>query len=186
MAERGLGRNRHKFHLTEVQYQKADNNWHTLYDGASQKLTAVPEPLLANHKQPKTKLNNLTIEFITPTRLKFNGEYGMEFNFRMLVFKMIRRILELAHFYVPEEAINWEFGDLLDTANDVNINHSHLHWVDLKRYSSRQRTEMKLGGLVGTVSLQGELNPFLPLLQTSEILHVGKATTFGLGKVRIC
>jgi CRISPR/Cas system endoribonuclease Cas6 (RAMP superfamily) len=44
---------------------------------------------------------------------------------------------------------------------------------------------MKLGGLVGTMTLAGDLSPFTPLLRAAEILHVGKGATFGLGKVAV-
>ena len=33
--------------------------------------------------------------------------------------------------------------------------------------------------------LEGDLAPFAPLLRTAEIVHVGKGSTFGLGKVEI-
>jgi len=44
---------------------------------------------------------------------------------------------------------------------------------------------MRLGGFVGTMQLAGDLVFFAPLLVTAEILHVGKGTTFGLGRVRV-
>jgi hypothetical protein len=44
---------------------------------------------------------------------------------------------------------------------------------------------MKLGGLVGTMRLAGDLAPFTPLLRTAEVVHVGKGATFGLGKVSV-
>jgi len=40
----------------------------------------------------------------------------------------------------------------------------------------------ELGGFVGSVVYQGEISPWLPLIKAGEILHIGKATAFGLGK----
>jgi hypothetical protein len=44
---------------------------------------------------------------------------------------------------------------------------------------------MKLGGLVGTLTLEGDVSPFAPLLRAAEILHTGKDAVFGLGKIEV-
>jgi CRISPR-associated endoribonuclease Cas6 len=44
---------------------------------------------------------------------------------------------------------------------------------------------MRLGGLVGRLRLEGDLEPFAPILAAAETLHVGKGTTFGLGRVQV-
>jgi hypothetical protein len=44
---------------------------------------------------------------------------------------------------------------------------------------------MKLGGLVGTLTLECDLSPFAPLLRAAEILHTGKDAAFGLGKIEV-
>jgi hypothetical protein len=185
MAERGLGSRRHKFHLQEVFYRTSAGGWQQLYDGNSQKLTAAAEPSLTrphNHPQPPEKL---TLRFVSPTRLKFERELSLEFDFRQLLFRLLRRPLELAHFYAPQEKINWEFNILLVLGNTIEITEKNLQWKDLNRYSARQKAEMYFGGFVGDITLQGILAPFMDILRAGEILHVGKATTFGLGKVEV-
>ena len=42
---------------------------------------------------------------------------------------------------------------------------------------------MKLGGLVGRLVLDGDLEPFVELVRTAEVVHVGKGATFGLGEL---
>ena len=42
-----------------------------------------------------------------------------------------------------------------------------------------------MGGVVGEMTLEGDLRPFSALLRTAEIVHVGKGTTFGLGKIEV-
>jgi len=44
---------------------------------------------------------------------------------------------------------------------------------------------MNLGGITGRIVYSGQVEPFLPYLQAAEILHIGKATSFGLGRVRM-
>ena len=44
---------------------------------------------------------------------------------------------------------------------------------------------MTFTGVLGELSLQGELTPFLPLLQAGLWLHVGNKTTFGMGRYQV-
>ena len=57
--------------------------------------------------------------------------------------------------------------------------------MDWERYSTRQEERMKLGGIVGKISFTGSLGKFLPYLLIAQHIHVGKETTFGLGKVKV-
>ena len=41
---------------------------------------------------------------------------------------------------------------------------------------------MLMGGMVGFITYEGELAEFLPLVEFCEKVHLGKQTTFGLGK----
>ncbi len=70
-------------------------------------------------------------------------------------------------------------------AKGVAIKESTLKWYDWERYSTRQDTRMKMGGFVGEITFEGNIEPFMPLLKAGEILHVGKGTSFGLGKYEI-
>ncbi|MFH1117074.1 MAG: CRISPR system precrRNA processing endoribonuclease RAMP protein Cas6 [Pseudomonadota bacterium] len=38
---------------------------------------------------------------------------------------------------------------------------------------------------MGRVTYEGRLGEFLPLIRFCETVHLGKATTFGLGKIRV-
>ena len=44
---------------------------------------------------------------------------------------------------------------------------------------------MKMGGFIGDITFEGNIEPFMPFIKAGEILHVGKGTGFGLGKYRI-
>jgi len=39
-----------------------------------------------------------------------------------------------------------------------------------------------MDGVIGKVTYEGELSPFLPLLLLGQYTHVGKGCVFGLGK----
>lgn len=57
-----------------------------------------------------------------------------------------------------------------------------LRWYDWQRYSNRQHTKMSMGGFVGKISFEGPVDHFMPLIRAGKIVHVGKGTSFGLGK----
>jgi len=74
---------------------------------------------------------------------------------------------------------------LLEQAKEVTVRSHDLVWDDWARYSGRQKEWMQFGGLLGSVTYEGELSPFMPWLALGEWLHVGGKTSFGLGKFRI-
>ncbi len=43
---------------------------------------------------------------------------------------------------------------------------------------------MKLGGFIGEITFEGNIEPFMPLIKVGEVLHVGKGTGFGLGRYK--
>jgi hypothetical protein len=197
MAEQGLGFKRMPFRLEGCKWQVAKDKkpeekskqqkaerdeWRLLYDGTTKRLLETPTSQLGNW-QTGQLVNRLTLTFATSTRLKFNNNLAIDFTFRMLVFKMIRRVLELAHFHVPDEKIDWEFHSLLVAADAVKIVHRDLRWIDWERRSNRQKTEMMMGGFVGEMVLEGDLAPFEELLRICEVVHVGKGCVFGNGKI---
>lgn len=128
--------------------------------------------------------DRLTIRFLTPTRIKTADGLAASLDFRSLTFAMVRRALEVAHCHVPGAEIDWTFRPLLERASAVRVTASRLAWRDWERYSNRQRRKVEMGGLVGTMEVEGELAPFWPLLRTAEALHVGKGAVFGLGRMR--
>ncbi|HIC96031.1 TPA: CRISPR system precrRNA processing endoribonuclease RAMP protein Cas6 [Candidatus Bipolaricaulota bacterium] len=129
-------------------------------------------------------IDAITVNFLTPTRLKHLGHYVTRPDFHILVRALLRRISSLSYFYCGER---WEadYWGIIEAAKGVRLAQAWTGWVDWERYSRRQRQRMKLGGLVGQAIYEGELGPFLPLLALGELVHVGKACVFGHGKYEI-
>ncbi|MFN7962425.1 MAG: CRISPR system precrRNA processing endoribonuclease RAMP protein Cas6 [Thermoanaerobaculia bacterium] len=183
MAAAGLGARRFPFRLAAVAFETQQGTFAPLARDPARPwaLEALPRPL-APRLGP---CERLTLHFATPTRLKLEGSFQTPRSFAELAERMLRRSLELGHFYAPGGVPSWEIAPLLAKARRVRTAESRLHWQDWQRYSNRQGRKIELGGFVGTLELEGELGPFLPLLEQAEVLHVGKATTFGLGKVEV-
>ncbi len=101
--------------------------------------------------------------------------------FTTLATALLRRlsVLAEAHCGVRPEV---NAREILASAGQVRVESSDLRWHDWERYSARQDAPMALGGFVGRVTFAGELAPWWPVLKLGEVLHVGKGTSFGLGK----
>ena len=81
--------------------------------------------------------------------------------------------------------MNLDFKSLIEKSYEVKVKKSNLRWFDWERYSNRQETKMMMGGFKGPITFEGEFELFLPFLLLGEYIHVGKGTSFGLGKYQI-
>ncbi len=132
----------------------------------------------------RSALNSLEISLKTPLRLKYLNHLESELPFHVLVRAMLRRISSLENSYGAGEP-DIDYRELVKLAETVTISASSLRWFDWKRYSSRQEQSMLMGGITGNVTYSGEIAGFLPLIRFCEKVHLGKQTSFGLGKIEI-
>ncbi|CAG0941751.1 hypothetical protein BROC_01581 [Candidatus Brocadiaceae bacterium] len=128
--------------------------------------------------------NKVTISLLTPLRLRFDVYITDKIEFHVLIRNLLRRISSLSYFHCNEK-LEIDFKGLIEKASKVKQIASDIHWFDWKRYSTRQDAWMSLGGVTGTVSYEGDLTEFMSLLKLGEYVHVGKGTSFGLGKYEI-
>jgi hypothetical protein len=192
----GLGRGRGKYVLREVAaVQPLDGAEETIYSAADEMvcdrdLSVGWEEIEAHSprsevRSPKSNFqppaSKLTVNFLTPTRLKHAGRFAKEGPpFHVLIRAILRRVSSLSYFHCGER---WEtdYRGIIEAAQGVQLAGAGTEWVDWERYSRRQRQRMNLGGLVGRATYEGDLEPFLPLLVLGELVHVGKGTVFGNG-----
>ena len=179
MAEAGLAAGRRRFCLERVEFPDAAGGWRVGFEQGGQPWPGTVPAALP--PEPPPDLQRITIRFLTPTRFQTRGELETGTDFRNLVFKALRRVLELAHFHVPGEPLDWHFRPYLEAAEAVRQVDAEFTWDDYQRYSNRQGRSLKMGGFVGHLTVEGELTPFLPLLAMAEVVHVGKGAIFGLG-----
>ncbi len=127
----------------------------------------------------------IVLRIHTPLRLQQNGRLvgTRELNARNLLVTLARRQQRLSAAYQPDSS-GPDFRALTQAASQIQLE-QRLHWFDWERYSNRQQQSMTLGGLIGELQLTGELEPFAPLLEQGQWLHVGKETTFGLGHYQL-
>ncbi len=183
-AAAGSLRGQPAMELTGVEQETAPGSgeWKTILERGSRRLLALPAVVPAVPPAPRT----FEIEFLTPLRLRHRESYVApeRFTFGDLFANLLRRISLLSWFHtdIPLET---DFRGLVEAARQVRLAHSELSWQDWTRYSSRQRTKMLMGGLMGRLRLEGDLEPFWPYLWLGQWTHAGKATGMGLGLYRI-
>ena len=127
----------------------------------------------------------LTLNFLTPTRIIFDGHLTLDLEFHILIRNLLRRLSLLYYFHCNGDPSEWDFKGIIEQSKEIKVEEKNLRWYDRERYSGRQETRMKMGGLVGEITFEGDVEPFMPLIKAGEVFHVGKGTGFGLGKYRI-
>ncbi len=187
MGQHGLGRARVPYRLRTVTdgstvdgslVFSADEN--ILKDGF-RALTLESSPRAGDEE-----LSQVTLEFLTPLRMKKYGSYDQEetdIEFAPLMDLLLGRIEALSFFHC---GCAWEHDERLRAqARDVRVVKRALSFQPLERYSNRQQRKLPLHGYVGTITVAGQLAEFLPFLRMGEYLHIGAGTAFGLGRYRL-
>jgi len=188
MGQLGIGRQRdHSRARFFLQSVTAANT--TLYDSRERSLQSgrFAEDLM-NPDFPDTRNHNpcdsLEVTLLTPLRLKYENRLEADLPFHVLIRSALRRISSLCRYYGRGEPA-LDYRGLVERARGIEVERSGLHWFDWKRYSNRQDQSMLMGGLTGSIRYCGPLTEFLPLLRFCEKTHLGKQTTFGLGKISL-
>ena len=185
MGRIGIGKKidgkRGRFVLKEVRHKEQ-----IVYSNADQKLNATDSidrlsiPATADCSKGGSCLR-LILE--TPLRLKFENRLKADLPFHVLVRAMLRRISSLLNCYGDGEP-PLDYRGLVKRAETIRIIDANLNWFDWKRYSHRQDKSMLMGGMTGSIIYEGKLGEYMPLIEFCEKVHLGKQTSFGLGKIK--
>lgn len=127
------------------------------------------------------------LELTSPLRIRINQKYMSAGAFSMRAFcaTLLRRYTSLCYFHSGFEP-ELEFKALLEAAEQLTVSNQELIWVDARRYSSRQGTQVPIGGITGNLEVSGpQLSRLWPLLWCGQWLHVGKGAVMGLGQYRL-
>lgn len=122
--------------------------------------------------------DRLTLRLLTPMQIVEEGKPLRDFHFR----PFFQRLMTLTATvgtgqWFADEA---ERRALLAAADAIHVE-PRTRWETLESYSSRANQRSYLSGLIGTVTITGNLAPFLPWLVWGGQLHVGKDAVKGDG-----
>ena len=155
-----------------------------VYQPDNQRLE-LPEKLVNLTLDPIVLNNNgenqIKVTLETPLRIKHKGRLSNGLPFHLMVRGMLRRVSSVMA-ACGEGEPHLDYHGLVDLSRSVRVADSNTRWYDWKRYSNRQDRSMLMGGIVGSITYEGKIKPFLPLIEVAAKLHIGKQTTFGLGK----
>lgn len=147
----------------------------------------IPEGIQSSRTTPliEQKTTGLwRVRAITPLRMTHQGKLVQRFAFPLFLRALLFRLDNLARLY-GAGPLPVDIPRLLRLAEAVIPTESTMRWTEFVRFSERQGGRRKMGGLMGQTILSGDIGLFLPWLSLGEELHVGKASSFGLGKFRV-
>jgi CRISPR-associated endoribonuclease Cas6 len=208
----GLGQGRGRYRLTEV-CGLHGTDMTPVFSGATRRFFDPGQRVtLEALWQPDLSGDTVDVELLTYTRIVGKGHLRESLDFPLLFGAILRRLALLMYAHSSGGTLPLPAGPSLDTvaflhyfydryaqrpeartairdafalATQVRTVAQQLHWSDWERYSGRQDTHMKLGGVRGTVRYGGPVAHFLPYLRVGEYIHIGKNTAFGLGQIAI-
>jgi hypothetical protein len=126
------------------------------------------------------------VELLTPMRLKREGRVLGVYD-RVtpadLLHALVRRTADLCELQLGLPT-GFDFASLRERAARVQ-GEASLRWHGAARWSNRQQQAVPMDGLIGHLTLRGELGPLWPLLYLGQWLHVGGKATLGLGAYRL-
>ena len=153
----------------------------------------MPDPVrLGDGLDPESDQNNrLHMQLQTPLRLRRQGKYLNRFDPVFYLEALARRLEGLNCLFENGEPLGREKWEALRScfqahfADQAPSWRAELRWRDFARYSNRQKRKVPMGGLIGNVHFFQAPDWLGPWLRAAELVHVGKGSVMGLGKVRI-
>lgn len=125
---------------------------------------------------------NLKLEFRSPVRLQAQGGLVTKVPSFVQVFSSAQRKVRLAARSWCSVELPFP-ADQMHLARHITVAKASVQWVEMARYSQRQKKLMRLGGLQGTLQFAGEWSFAWPWLRLLPALGLGKLTTMGFGEV---
>ncbi|HPO09696.1 MAG TPA: CRISPR system precrRNA processing endoribonuclease RAMP protein Cas6 [bacterium] len=183
MANTGLGVQRSPFMLQEIR----DHTGEIVYDIDSGKLSRdVSGMTLRELFDSHPVLSPVKLVLETPLRMKSEGSLmTRRLDPDMFLKQSCRRLWALLTQYEDIDPDQLDFRPLLAETPMPRVVQSSLKWWDLERYSNRQKTKMKVGGMVGHTVWDGNIKPWWPILLAITQVHAGKGAVMGLGRIRL-
>lgn len=185
MAEAGLGRDRFGFRLARVEARGAHGTKRVLWAADKPRSTiGAPTPIDWRASSDRAR-KAIGIRFVTPARIVEDGSLVENLSFRDFARSLLFRVSALSALHCGR-TVELDFKSLLRAAEETETVASDLRRRRITRWSNRQKAHIDLEGLEGTVAWRGDaVRDLWPFIKAGEVVHVGKATVFGLGEYKV-
>ena len=183
-AQRGLGhgRGRLQWIATERYVGGPDETVREIIHQPGRTLVNPPPVVVAAPPEPPK--NPIQIEILTPLRLRREGKpiRPEVFRFADLFSSLLRRISMLTYFH-SDHPLETDFKALTEAAKNVHLANLQLQWCQWHRFSSRQKKDVPMDGLLGSFTLPTEsIGLFWPYLWLGQYVHAGAGASMGQGR----
>jgi hypothetical protein len=135
MGKIGLGIDRAKFKLVNVTNSDSGKEIFNSDDCKLKEHNPVKIDLDGNGNIHNEEIE---LEFSTPVRIKFKGHFQDNIEFHIIMRNLLRRISSICYFHCNKE-LKMDFKNFISQAEKINKISDDTHWIDFKRYSSRQK-----------------------------------------------
>ncbi|MCB1158161.1 MAG: CRISPR system precrRNA processing endoribonuclease RAMP protein Cas6 [Leptospiraceae bacterium] len=184
MGKVGFGKDRNTFSLSSIRDDISGKELYSEKDKMAEiKTLSIQEYARKEFDRifrgSNTGTGDFDMVFLTPGRFAENGKVLKSINGKLLFDSINRRYSTMHSFYgeFDRKDISGE-EEVQITVNDC----SYKKW---NRYSNRQERKVQQSGILGTYTLKNISPRTFQILKAMEILHIGKNTSFGLGKIEI-
>ena len=180
---RGIGRMRARAELEDLLWEDEHGNCVSVWSSDSRSVVphtpGLPPPAIG-------QAGTATLHIDTPLRLQCQGHPlgPEEVRPRALLTTIMRRASLLFELHAGLPGFVEDPSGLARRAETL-LDSRDLRWREWRRYSSRQKMEMNLGGVVGEWTLMGDIGPLTYWLWLGQWLHAGKGATMGMGKYTV-
>jgi len=192
LGEIGIGQNYGKYDLKKIQvFNLLENrttneiniNGEAKYDENDGSISFLE--LFDKFEEENNSAEEVAVSIVTPFRMKRLRTEGWHFYFRSLVKNILTRLANLALAYSDYEEFLY-FPDVLFEAGKIRTIKENLIWEDWRHPSIMQKhPDSHNGGYYGEVTYQGNAANFMPILRLGELIHIGKNTSYGLGRILV-
>lgn len=184
-GQRGVGAAQGRFRVASVhqELKLGEDVWEQVYEVKS---AAYRKLTIADVQIPPTP-DRIALRLITPLRIKRDGRFvgPQSFGAGDLLYHLDLRLAMLHAFYGERRKLSIPRWTDLEEPDSLLLE-CKLHWHEWTRYSSRQRSEMQMGGLIGHMVLNGAIaSPYWARLWMGQWCHLGKGTSMGLGRYQV-
>ena len=173
LGTEGLGAARGEVDLHGVTFVNLDGD-------ETQRAAICRLPLYSNG----ASASKVQVVFRTPTEMKSDNGIATVPVFSVLVARVRERVETLRRLYGGASEMS-PAKDFIERAHQIQTTICDVKHTGVNRLSSKTGQRHPIGGFVGRVVYEGNLNEFLPYLQAAALTGVGRHTAWGNGELEV-